>query len=154
METKGSKTGSDNRLKSEMAAKPQTEKKHPDQWERDLNPDRMAGQNIGERSADREQGLPSAYDDKDVHRSLHDQFADDELKRIPVLPAGQRLQQGATYLDLRDPEREEFTATGEMSAGADNRYVPKDEVPYSLWNRLRGVDDPERIAERRDPGLR
>ncbi len=75
---------------------------------------------------------------------------DDELKRIPVVPAGQRLKQGATYLDLSDPARREFTASAGMGAGRANHFVPKDEVPYSLWNRLSGVDDPERMAERRD----
>jgi hypothetical protein len=152
METKSNKTESHNRPQAEMEAKPQTEQKHPDQWERDLNPNRMAGQNIGERSADREQGLPTAYDVKEVHRALNDQFIDDELKQIPILPEGQRLQQGATYLDLSDAERREFTATGEMAAEPGNRYVPKTEVPYSLWNRLRGVENPERIAERGDAG--
>lgn len=139
---------------SENVRKPQTEHKHPAEWERDLNPDRMAGQNIGERAGDREQQLPTAYDVKEVHRSLHADFEDDELKQIPVLRTGQRLQQGATYLDLRDESRREFTATGDQEAGERNRYVPKDEVPYSLWNRLTGVENPERIAERNDRGER
>lgn len=134
-ETKGSKT--------ENVHKPQTEQKHPDEWERDLNPNHMAGQNVGERSADREQGLRTAYDVKPLHRSMN-AWEDDDLKRIPVLPEGQRLQQGATYLDLQHPEHGEITAMGGMTAGPENVYVPKDEVPYSLWNRLRGVDDPER----------
>ncbi len=25
-----------------------------------------------------------------------------------------------------------------------NAYVPKDQVPYQVWNRLRGIDDVER----------
>lgn len=134
--------------KSENVRLPQTEHKHPEEWERDLNPDRMAGQNVGERAAERETELPTAYDVKEVHRTLHDAFRDDELRQIPVLPAGERLQQGATYLDLRDPSRDEFTATGRDAAGEENWYVPKDRVPYSLWNRLRGVEDPERLPER------
>lgn len=127
---------------------PQSERKHPDEWQQELNPDHMAGQNIGERSGDREQGLPTAFDEKEVHRTLHADFDDDELKQIPILQPGQRLQQGASYLDLRDPGRREFTAMGGMEAGAENRYVPKDSVPYSLWNRLTGVENPERIPER------
>lgn len=136
--------------RSENVHHPQTEQKHPDEYEADLNPNHMAGQNIGQPSTDREQGLPTAYDVKEVHRSLSRDFEDDELKQIPVLPAGQRLQQGATYLDLRNRERREFTATGEMDARDENWYVPKDQVPYSLWNRLKGVENPERIAERSD----
>lgn len=120
-----------------MQNKPQTDIKHPPEWREDLNPDRLAGQNIGPRSETGERGVRTAYDVKEVHRSLS-AFEDDELKRIPVLPAGTRLQQGATYLDLADRQRGEFTATGEMEAADGDRYVPKDQVPYELWNRLLG----------------
>jgi len=120
---------------------PQREQKHPDEWERDLNPNYMAGQNIGRESDERERNAPSAYDRKDVHRRLSD-LGDDELKRIPVLPEGARLQQGATYVDLADERPREFTATGEMSAGERNLYVPKDQVDYTLWNRLIGEEKP------------
>lgn len=151
METGSEKTRPE-RQKSEMHAKPQTEVTHPDEWERDLNPDRMAGQNIGETGPAADRARPSAHDLKDVHRSLSGEFRDDELKAIPVLGDGERLKQGAKYMDLRDPERKEFTATGEMSAERGARLVPKDEVPYSVWNRLSGVESPERIAERGGEG--
>ena len=127
-----------------MKDKPQNQDKHPEEWEDDLNPDRMAGQNIGPQSADRERGLQTAYDLRDVHRSLQ-QFEDDDLKRIPVVPTGARLQQGATYIDLNDPDREEFTAMGDMQADSGSCYVPKSEVPYPVWNRLIGVENPERL---------
>lgn len=123
---------------------PQTDQKHPDRWERDLNPNRMEGQNIGPISSDTERGIRTAYDVKPLHRRLQ-RFEDDELKQVPVLPEGARLQQGATYLDLRDEGRGEFTATGQMEAGPNDAYVPKDEVPYPTWNRLRGIDDPQRL---------
>jgi len=112
---------------------------HPDEYERDLNPDRLAGQNIGGT----ERRFISAHDWKEVHRTLSE-FADDELEQIPLIAEGERLQQGATYLDLNDRQRREFTATGDMRAGSGDRIVPKDEVPYPLWNRLRGIDDPRR----------
>jgi len=64
-----------------------------------------------------------------------------------VLPQGSRLEQGAKYIDLKDPERKEFTAMGSMEAGSDNWYVPKTEVDYQLWNRLTGVQNPERLGE-------
>ena len=91
----------------------------------------------------------SPYDIKNIHRRLQD-FTDDELKGIPVLPAGTRLEQGATYIDLRDPEPKEFTARADMVAGPSNYYVPKTEVDYQLWNRLIGVDNPERLGEAGD----
>lgn len=79
--------------------------KHPERWERDLNPDHMAGQNIGRDAAMAEHGLRTAYDVKELHRALAE-LPDDVLKQIPVLPTGARLQEGATYLDLADPARD------------------------------------------------
>ncbi len=93
-----------------------------------------------------EQGARSAYDAKNVHRALAD-FPDDELKQIPVLPAGTRLDQGATYFDLHHPEAGEITARGDQDAGADNWFVPKRAVEARLWNRLIGVTNPERRGE-------
>ena len=119
---------------------------HPEQWRRDLNPNAMAGQNLGLDNPHPEQSARTAYDLKEVHDSLRD-LTDDGLKQIPVLPLGTRLEQGATYIDLRDPHRREFTATGDMEAGPDNWYVPKDSVDYQLWNRLRRVEEPERLYQ-------
>lgn len=124
-----------------MKSRPQNEVKHPPEYQRDLNPSHMAGQNLGPTS-DREVAMRSAYDMKPLSRELD--LPDDELKRLPVVQAGERLQQGATYLDLRDPSRGEFTATGDMAAGPGNAYVAKEQVAYDTWNRLRGVNDPER----------
>ncbi|BCL39527.1 hypothetical protein [Nostoc sp. MS1] len=56
------------------------------------------------------------------------EYTDEELKRITILPVGSRLEQGAKYLDLNDPEHHELTAMGGMEAGTDNLYVPKTEV--------------------------
>lgn len=117
---------------------------HPEHWREDLNPQRMAGQNVGIENPHPEQTARTAYDLKDAHRLLEG-ITDDGLKQIPVLPLGARLEQGATYIDLQDPQRREFTATGDMAAGPDNWYVPKDGVDYELWNRLIGVRNPERL---------
>lgn len=126
---------------TDAAQPPQTEQKHPPEYRDDLNPDRMAGQNVGTPQA----GLPNAYDTKEVHNALSG-FSDDELKQIPLVREGERLKQGATYLNLRDRARGEFTATAEMEAGAGDWIVPKDAVPYPTWNRLRGITDPERAT--------
>jgi hypothetical protein len=67
---------------------------------------------------------------------------DDELKQVPVLADGDRLQQGATYVDLYEQPRHEFTARGDMLAQPGNAYVPKDRVPYQVWNRLIGEPKP------------
>ena len=35
---------------------------------------------------------------------------DEDLEQVPLVPMGTRLQQGATYVDLNEPEPKEFTA--------------------------------------------
>ena len=62
------------------------------------------------------------------------------------MPEGSRLEQGATYIDLAQDEPKEFTALGNMEAGPQNCYVLKSAVDYSLWNRLIGVENPERLG--------
>jgi hypothetical protein len=108
-----------------------------DDWDRDLNPDGFAGRHAGPADAQAAKNAPPARDLKAVHNALH-WLTDEALGRIPILPAGTRLLQGATYVDLRSPDRHEFTATADMAAGPDNWYVPKSEVDYQLWNRLLG----------------
>ena len=118
----------------------------PDEWQQDLNPNSMAGQNYGLEGPHPEKDAPNAYEIKELHNQLQE-FTNDELKQITVLPSGSRLEQGATYIDLRDSERKQFTAMGSMEAGEDNWYVPKTEIDYLLWNRLTGVQNPERLGE-------
>ena len=76
-----------------------------------------------------------------------DTMTDDNLKQIPILPTGTRLQQGATYVDLHDPSRIVFKARGDQTAGEYNWLVPKSEVDYQLWNELVGVQEAERLNE-------
>jgi len=118
--------------------------KHPGDAQRDLNPDGAAGINYGRVGPHPEKDDPrTAYDVKEAHRLLNG-YTDDQLKQIPILPAGSRLEQDATYLDLADLAKGEFKATSGMEAGA--LFVPKSEVDYQLWNRLRGVTDPARTG--------
>ena len=101
----------------------------------------VPGQNVGPELTERERPLPTAYDMKDVHRALRD-FDDGDLKQIPILPIGSRLQQGATYVDLAADRPEEFKTTGGLTAEPGHYYVPKDKTPYELWNRLIGEEKP------------
>jgi hypothetical protein len=119
---------------------------HPEEWRADLNPDAIAGPNPGLPGAHPEKAGPTANDDKEAHRLLPD-FGDDDLKRIPILPEGSWLKQGATYLDLSHRDQGPFTAGANMVAGPGNRYIPKSEVDYPLWNRLAGVTDPARLDQ-------
>lgn len=117
-----------------------------DEFQHDLNPNQMAGQNVGVEGPHPEKDAPNASEIKELHTELEG-YTNADLKQIPVLPQGSRLEQGAKYIDLKDPERKEFTAMGSMEAGPDNMYVPKTEVDYQLWNRLTGVQNPERLGE-------
>lgn len=121
------------------------EAERPEDWDRDLNPDGMAGRNSGPEDARAEKAAPAAEDLKAVHRRLH-WLTDEAPRRIPVLPAGSRLKQGATYIGLKAAEPREFTATGDREAGPATWYVPTSEVDYQLWNRLIGLDTPERLG--------
>lgn len=126
--------------KSDMQRKPQQEENQPSRLKDMLDPDHMAGQNIGAPPTERELMVPTAYDRKELHQRLRDDFTDDELKQIPVLQEGSRLEQGATYIDLAEGTPRELTATAGMTAEARNCYVPKNRVPYDLWNRLIGEE--------------
>ena len=125
--------------------------KHPDreeqifEYEQDLRPDNLAGEDHGPRANALDYGL-TAYDIKDLYGKLAD-LTDDELKNITVLPVGTRLEQGAKYIDLQHLEQGEFVATADMVADEDHYYVPKKETDYVLWNRLNQVDNPARLDE-------
>ena len=130
MDTRSGKNRSD--------PKPQREEKHPREWEEDLNPSHMAGQNIGPRG-ERTTDSFTAYEIKGMHRVLAG-YTDDELKQIPVLTEGTRLQQGATYIDLAEHPPTEFKVNGGVTIGREQLIVPKDRVPYPLWNKLIGEE--------------
>ncbi len=122
------------------------EDKHPQPYQQDLNPDAAKGINWGDVGPHPEKENPrTAYDVKAVHAALRD-YQDDELKQIPILPAGARLEASATYINLSDPERGEFTAEGREEVAEGDFVVPKAEVDYQLWNRLIGVTDPARTG--------
>ncbi len=112
-----------------------------DPYQHDLTPDMRASVNDGALAP---QPGQTAYDIKAVNQHLTD-LEDHELKQIPILPAGTRLKQGATYIDLHADQPQEFTARSNMVAGPDNWYAAKTDVPYPLWNYLNGVRDPARL---------
>ena len=125
--------------------KPQFDDPPRDDFDRDLSPNHLAGQNLGPRTDDAGRATRTAFDLKPVHRALRD-WPDEELKAIPVLEEGTALRQGATYLNLADAGRNEITGRGGMHVGPGEAFIPKDDVPYSTWNRLRGIDGPERTG--------
>ena len=124
------------------------EDKHPEPYQQDLNPDASKGINWGLVGAHPEKENPrTAKDIKGLHHRLNE-FHDDELERIAILPPGTRLEANAHYINLRELEPVEFKAQGHEEAGPDDWIAPKAEVDYQLWNRLIGVADPERTGKR------
>ncbi len=119
--------------------------------ERDLHPGAMAGSKEGSTNQPDSADGQNAVDNKEVQRT-HPGLEEAELKRLPIVPEGTRLDQGSTYYDLKHTGRGEFTAMGAMTAGQDNWYVAKNEVDYLLWNRLTGVTEPERLDQAPDQG--
>jgi hypothetical protein len=122
-------------------AKPQARQKHPEQWQHDLNPDHLAGQNIGPPADELASSHMTAFHLRKRGHAIGG-LDDEELKQVPLVPVGSRLQQGATYVNLAADSRQEFTATAEITASSDDAYVPKDRVPYQIWNRLIGEPKP------------
>ena len=113
---------------------PRPGERHPERWRRDLNPAPVGGLNVGVEPP-APPGGRTAFDVKSVHRRLGN-MTDDELKLIPILPDGTRLEQGATYIDLAHLDDRELTARGDMLTGPGNLYVAKGSVDYVLWNAL------------------
>ncbi|MBX9583029.1 MAG: hypothetical protein K2X87_22210 [Gemmataceae bacterium] len=77
----------------------------------------------------------TAFDDTAARVLLRDGCSDAELGRIPLLPAGTRLEPGAVYVDLRDPTRQEIRGRGD-AVGSGELVVPKAAVGVELWARL------------------
>jgi hypothetical protein len=119
---------------------------HPEEWRQDLNPDANAGKNFGNLGDVDAAELTTARNHADLKRMLAD-FDNDDLDRIFILPTGTRLEQGAVYIDLATPTRQEFKAMANMEVGDANWIVPKKEVDYQMWNRLIGVTNPERTGD-------
>jgi hypothetical protein len=105
----------------------------------------MAGQNIGATGPHTEKTARTMRDVKDLHARYRD-WSDSDLQQVPIVPAGSRLEQGATYIDLDEAEPREFTATGDMQAAARQHIVAKSSVPYEVWNRLLGIENVQRTA--------
>ncbi len=141
---------------TERKVTPNTEPKdrEMDEFDRDLYPHTDQGINHAQLGTNHEQHAPAAGGMKELHRILHE-LTKDELDRIVVLQPGDRLEQGAVYIDLATPTRQESkAASGGIEVGRNNIIVPKQGVDYQLWNRLRGVDNPERTGEADDSSVR
>ncbi len=138
------------RLHEKAERQPEPHPTQTDDFEEDLRPDDFAGANYGLRSEPVDIGL-RASDIKELYGKLAD-LTNDELRNIVIVPLGDRLEQGAKYIDLMHLEQGEFVATADMVANEDHYYVPKKHTDYLLWNRLQQVDNPARLDESETAG--
>lgn len=125
-------------------AKPQTRQRERDEYDQDLNPHALEGQNIGDYSVDADPDVRYAADIKEINRWLTD-FTLEQLREIPIVPPGRELKQGAVYLDLKNRAKGSFVVQGKKISDEYNLYVPKAETPHGYWNRLLGVEDLDRL---------
>ena len=100
-------------------------RQHPAEYRADLNPDALNLERIA----------GSAADFKSIIRELND-VPESVLSRVPIVDAGSRLKQGATYFDMAAPQLGEFVATGDMEAGQGSRIVPKAQTDREAWDFL------------------
>lgn len=119
----------------QQPGRPSNEKN--DQYQHDLNPDPTAGFNIGAAGEKPGRFERTAADISDLPAPMSD-YSSDDLKRIPVLKPGTRLEQGAKYINLKDPARKEFAGMAADAVDEGDYIVPKSEVGYDLWNQLVG----------------
>jgi hypothetical protein len=112
---------------------------------RKRSPKAVKSEQNGVGDTDRETRLLTAYDVKEIHRSLS-AFSDDDLKQIPIVAEGTHLEQGGTYIDLAEERPSEVKVNAGVVARAGNYYVPKNRVPYTIWNRLIGEAKPGQEA--------
>jgi hypothetical protein len=120
--------------------RPARKKRAPSARKRPPKAVRAAEEN-GATETERDIRLRTAYDVKDVHRALSG-FSDDDLKQIPIVPEGTHLEQGATYIDLAEEPVTEVKVNAGVVTRAGQFYVPKNRVPYTIWNRLIGEAKP------------
>ncbi len=119
------------------------DKLNRDDFDRDLRPKEEQGENSGVGSEHSPNRLMRAYDDKSLVDSMQN-FNSDELKAILIVPTGAKLEQGAHYVDLNDPDHMEILASGEnpvtphLEAQQGQKLVPKSQTDYELWDKLTG----------------
>ncbi len=99
-----------------------------------------------DESAEAEVRSLSAADVKAEHRILRD-LPEDELRSLPLLPAGAFLQRGEWYLDLHNPARGEFPGNGRENVRPGQRVIARSFASRELWRRL--IDACDAVLGRR-----
>ncbi|MDQ2912182.1 MAG: hypothetical protein M3T56_02895 [Chloroflexota bacterium] len=82
----------------------------------------------------------TAKDVRADHRVLLS-FSDVDLAAMPLVPENTRLARGGWYLDLHDPARADFRATGDEAVEPGQHVLARKEVSGELWEELRRACD-------------
>ena len=77
----------------------------------------------------------TAKDVRAEHRVLLS-FSDADLGAMPLVPETTRLVRGGWYLDLHDPARADFIASGDEAVEPGQHVIARKEVPGELWDEL------------------
>ena len=77
----------------------------------------------------------TAKDVRGEHRVLLS-FSDRDLAAMPLVPEGTRLSRGGWYLDLHNPAKADFLATGDEAVEPGQHMVARKEVSAELWDEL------------------
>lgn len=65
-----------------------------------------------------------------------ERFTDDELREITIRAEGDELEPGNEYFDLSHPEAGIITAPTGKRVPHKSAYVPRNDVPEALWEKL------------------
>ena len=82
----------------------------------------------------------TAKDIRAEHRVLLS-FSDADLAAMPLVPEGTRLARGGWYLDLHNPAKADFPATGDETVEPGQHMLARKEVSPELWDELRRACD-------------
>jgi hypothetical protein len=115
----------------------------PARADHDLRPPGDADQHYGEIPIDRVAHERTAADVNNLYPRLS-QLTRDQLRSIPLLDAGTRLQEGKTYLDVRQLDKGEFFAGVGQVVRPGDEIVAKHQVDYQMWDSLSGQAEPSR----------
>jgi hypothetical protein len=68
-------------------------------------------------------------------------FSDKDLAAMPLVPEGTRLTRRGWYMDLHNPAKADFPATGDEIVEPGQHMLARKEVSVELWDELRRACD-------------
>ena len=68
-------------------------------------------------------------------------FADSDLAKMPLVPEATRLARGGWYMDLHNPAKADFPATGDETVEPGQHMLARKEISADLWEELRRACD-------------